>query len=625
MVSDSMKIHAIVVLFAGLLILCRPAHAQVRRTTNHPNVILIMTDDQGYGELSCHGNPILKTPNLDRLHARSLRLTDYHAAPMCTPTRGQLLTGTDAARNGAVNVSSGRALLNTRYPTMGDVFSRNGYRTALFGKWHLGDNYPYRPEDRGFQETLWFPSSHIGSVPDFWGNDYTDDTYQHNGTRQAYQGYCTDVFFQNAMDWMADVTRQDKPNATAGPVRRRDTSTARPFFTYLPLNAPHGPLHAPDADLAAMRAVFDTSRIAATLAPALRKDLLTYLAMIRNIDINVGRLLDFLGKNNLLDNTILIFTTDNGSTYGNQYYPAGMRGKKTELWEGGHRVPFFVSWPKGLGSTARDLAGLAQAQDVLPTLIDLCGLTPTAPNSLLDGVSLAPALRGNSPIDPDRILVINYSRMPSALDYPSPVSPSIMKRDGAAVLWKRWRLLEGRALYDLATDPMQQTNVLDKHPDVAARMTSHLDRWWTGRQGSANEVQRIPIGAERANPALLTACEWLDVFVDQQSQIARGTRRNSYWNLTVEQPGDYQFELRRWPKEHDKALAEAAPGATALPIAQARIFINSREQTLPTPAGSQSATFKVTLPKGPATLQTWFLDKEANSLGGAYYVYVTRQ
>jgi arylsulfatase len=593
--------------FAGgllvLLTLLRPALAQV---PPRPNVILIMTDDQGYGELSCHGNPLLHTPHLDALHARSRRLTDYHAAPMCTPTRGQLMTGMDAARNGAVNVSSGRALLNPRFPTMGEVFAQNGYQTALFGKWHLGDNYPYRPEDRGFGETLWFPSSHIGSVPDYWGNDYFDDTYLHNGTRQAVSGYCTDVFFDRAMTWMA-------------------SQRGKPFFTYLPLNAPHGPLHAPEADLAAMRAVFDTSRLVKTLPADLRTPLLTYLAMIRNIDTNVGKLVAFLQKQGLLDNTILIFTTDNGSTYGNQYYPAGMRGKKTELWEGGHRVPFFVSWPKGLGTRPADLGGLAQAQDILPTLIDLCGLTGVPASARFDGQSLAPALRGQAPLDADRTLVINYSRMPNALDFPSPVSPSLMRREGAAVLWKRWRLLEGTQLYDLATDPLQQTNVIAKHPDVAARLTRHLDRWWDGVRESANRALPVPIGSERANPTLLTACEWVDVFVDQQSQIVRGTRKNSYWNLTVDQPGEYQFELRRWPKELDKALAEAEPGAGALPIAQARIFLHNQEQTLATPEGSRSATFTVRLPKGPATLHTWFLDKAANPLCGAYYVYVTRK
>jgi arylsulfatase len=151
------------------------------------NVIVVITDDQGYGDLSCHGNPVLKTPHLDRLHAESVRLTDFHVAPMCTPTRGQLLTGVDCLRNGAMNVSSGRALLRRGIPAMADLFAASGYRTGQFGKWHLGDNYPYRPQDRGFHEALFFPSSHIGSAPDFWDNDYFDDSYIHNGKREQYQ------------------------------------------------------------------------------------------------------------------------------------------------------------------------------------------------------------------------------------------------------------------------------------------------------------------------------------------------------------------------------------------------------------------------------------------------------
>ena len=167
-----------------------------------PNVILVMTDDQGYPELSAHGNPVLNTPFLDRLHSQSVRFTDYHASPMCTPTRGSLMTGLDPARNGAINVSSGRTLLRANLPTMADLLREQGYRTGIFGKWHLGDNYPYRPQDRGFEETLWFPSSHIGSVPDHWGNNYFDDTYRWNGKRKKFTGYCTDIFFDHAIDWI---------------------------------------------------------------------------------------------------------------------------------------------------------------------------------------------------------------------------------------------------------------------------------------------------------------------------------------------------------------------------------------------------------------------------------------
>src|SRR4051812_49591130 len=153
-----------------------------------PNVIIVMTDDQGYGDLACHGNPELKTPNLDRLHREGLRLIDFHVTPMCTPTRGQLLSGRDALANGAMNVSSGRTMLRPGFPTMAEDFAAAGYRTGQFGKWHLGDVYPYRPQDRGFQEALFFPSSHIGSAADAWDNDYFDDVYQQNGTRRRFEG-----------------------------------------------------------------------------------------------------------------------------------------------------------------------------------------------------------------------------------------------------------------------------------------------------------------------------------------------------------------------------------------------------------------------------------------------------
>ena len=387
-----------------------------------PNVIIVMTDDQGYGELSCHGNPVLKTPNLDKLHSQSLRLVDYHAAPMCTPTRGQLMTGCDAARNGAINVSSGRTLLRPELSTMADIFAASGYSTGIFGKWHLGDNYPFRPQDRGFEETLWFPSSHVNSVPDAWNNDYFDDTYIRNGNREKYEGFCTDVFFRESMAWM-----------------RKCASVKKPFFLYLPTNAPHQPHYAPAEDIKAIEDAFRSSSLE-ELDSELMKHLVPYLAMIRNIDTNMGRLEEFLQSNGLAENTILIFTSDNGTTFGHRYYPCGMRGWKTTLWEGGHRVPFFLRWPSGGLKAPSDINGLTQVQDVLPTLIELCGLKKSADLSF-DGISLVPVLKGSAPVPDDRMLVINYSRMPWH-SYPMPHSRSLMRREGAGVLWKRWRLLE---------------------------------------------------------------------------------------------------------------------------------------------------------------------------------------
>lgn len=579
-----------------------------------PNVIVVMTDDQGYGELSCHGNPVLKTPHLDDLHRQSLRFTDYHAAPMCTPTRGQLLTGLDAARNGAINVSSGRTLLRADLPTMADLFAAAGYRTGIFGKWHLGDNYPFRPQDRGFEESLWFPSSHINSVPDNWNNDYFNDTYHHNGDLKSYQGYCTDIFFREAMDWMQ---------------QRCDAN--EPFLVYLPTNAPHSPHWAPEEDRNAIAEAFERNPLP-HVGPQLQQRLIPYLAMVRNIDTNVGRLLDFLENNELDDDTILIFTTDNGSTFGHLYYPAGMRGKKTELWEGGHRVPLFVRWPKGGLGEPRDIPGLTQAQDLLPTMLDLCGIPA---GERFDGISLASVLRGKAAVPEDRVLVINYSRMPFQFEYPSPDSPSVMRREGAGVLWRQWRLLEDRELYNLENDPLQQENVITDHPEIAARLSRHLDQWWSDVAGNVNQPQRVVIGHDRENPGMLTACEWLDVFVDQQKQVREGVRKNGWWELEVARDGDYEFELRRWPRESGLALDAAAepekitagtldPGV-ALPIARARILVGDIYKVLQVKPGAPSASFSLSLKKGPVRLHTWFDDPQRQAICGAYYVYVARK
>jgi len=583
-----------------------------------PNVIIVMTDDQGYPELSAHGNPVLETPNLDRLYAESIRFEDYHVSPMCAPTRGQLMTGLDAARNGAINVSSGRALLRPEVPTMANFFDDAGYATGLFGKWHLGANYPFRPEDRGFNETVWFPSSHIGSVPDVWGNDYYDDTYTHNGELQAYEGYCTDVFFSEAKRFM-------KQSAAAG----------EPFLAYIATNTPHYPLVAKPEDRAVVAETLARPEFA-HLSDNLKAQLAGYLGMVRNIDTNMGELLDFLEAEGLRDDTILIFQTDNGSIFGQQYYNAGMFGSKTQLWEGGHRVPCFVSWPNGGLAALGSVEELTQVQDILPTLLELCGIETARE---FDGMSLAPILRGEAEISPDRMLVINYSRMPGFVNYPTPFAESLMKRSGSAVLWKRWRLLEDRELYDLNSDPLQQTNVIEAHPEVTAHMRQHLYAWWNDVEPMANEVQRVVIGSDHENPARLTACEWLDVFIDQQNQINRGEQKSGYWMLEVAEPGEYEFELRRWPREIDRPLsAPAKNGRGALSINVANLYLSdhhhSAEVSRTRTYGSESyqksvnpedtaVTFTATLEKGPVALHTWF--RGENTMLSAYYVYVTRK
>ena len=582
-----------------------------------PNVIVVMTDDQGYPELSVHGNPILRTPNLDRLHGQSLRLEDYHVSPMCTPTRGQLMTGLDPARNGAINVSSGRALLRPEIPIMANFFGDAEYRTGIFGKWHLGANYPFRPEDRGWHETVWFPSSHIGSVPDYWGNDYWDDTYVNNGKLKQYKGYCTDIFFGEGIDFMKESARAGKP-----------------FLAYIAPNTPHGPLVAPEEDKKAIAEILAREEFAG-MNRSLKTRLADYLGMVRNIDTNMGKLMKFLDDEGLRDDTILIFKTDNGSTHGPRYYNAGMRGQKTELWEGGHRVPCFISWPKGDLLKPQDIHGLTQVQDLLPTLLDLCDIPNDAK---FDGMSLASILRGKAVVPNDRMLVINYSRMPGFVNYPTPFAQTHMYRNLGEVLWKRWRLLEDRELYNLEDDPLQTTNVIYQYPEVVTKMRARLDEWWADVGPRANEVQRVIIGSEHENPSRLTGCEWLDVFIDQQRQIRQGAEKSGYWMLEVAEDGEYDFELRRWPKEIDRPIkAPSEQGTGALDVNTASFYLSDyhhleigdktpyRFEGLNKPIGPDdtSVTFTAQLKKGPVALHTWFRGPQTTL--SAYYVYVTKR
>lgn len=582
-----------------------------------PNVILIMSDDQGYGDLGCHGNPVIRTPHLDRLHGESVRFTDFHVAPMCTPTRGQLMTGVDALRNKAMNVSSGRALLRPDLPTLPALLAQAGYATGIFGKWHLGDNHPFRPQDRGFEESVWFPSSHIGSVPDVWNNDYFDDTYMHNGRRKSYRGYTTDVFFTEAMAWM-----------------KQCQASSRPFFTYLPTAAPHGPFYVPEKYRQALLPRLEAA--ASKLRPYTPKDrenVLRFLAMIENLDENMGRLDAFLQAEGLRENTLLIFLTDNGSTMGHRYYNAGMKGSKTTLWEGGHRVPLFMRWPQGSLGDTRDEPALAHVQDLLPTVLDLCGAKDRTPDAL-DGLSLAPLLRKQVPELPERMLVINYSRMPINRDSAAPDSPSVPKKEGAAVLWKNWRLLEDRELYNVQADPLQTRGVAAANPEVVGQMRKHLNAWWAGVKDQVNEPERVVIGSDRENPCLLTACEWWDVFVDQQFQIRRGEPKNGIWRLQVAASGTYELLLRRWPAESGLALQSAAPEETVtdgvllegkpLPIHMATVSAQRQTLRQTVQDGAASVSFRLPLIAGPCELATTFQDANGRALCGAYYVEVRK-
>jgi arylsulfatase A-like enzyme len=569
--------------------------AKATAAPRKPNVIVVLTDDQGYGDFGCHGNPVLKTPNLDRLHDQSIRLTDFHVAPMCTPTRSQIITGRDCLANGAYVVCSGHGFIQRGIPTLADLFAAGGYRTGMFGKWHLGDNYPYRPQDRGFQESLTFRGWGLTSSQDFWCNDYFNDTYWHNGRLQKYAGYCTDVWFREALAWI-------KAQAAAG----------QPFFVYLPTNAPHGPLWVPQKYV---------DPYLGKVGPAVAR----FFGMIANIDENMDRLDRMLRESGLYDNTILVFMTDNGGTVGVKTWNAGMRGGKTQYYDGGHRVPCFVRWPAGKLRPAGDVPELAQCQDLLPTLAELCGL-PIPVGTTFDGTSLAPLLRGqDQPELGARKLVVQYGIWE---EYQGPT------KWNCAVMWGKWRLVQGRELYDIQADPGQKTDVAPQHAQVVAALRAHYEQWWAKTEPLAREFHPIHIGSEHEDPTVIGCQDWVAPNTSNAPWIREGVNRNGLWHVLVEREGQYEFALQRWPTEARAALDADVPACqgelgqfkagVALPIAKARLQVAGVDQSRPVAANDRAAVFRVRLPAGKTTLQTWFYDAAGKELCGAYYVYVRR-
>lgn len=549
-----------------------------------PNVILIMTDDQGYGDLGCHGNPILKTPHLDRLHSESIRLTDFHISSFCTPTRAALMTGRYPARTGAYRTSSGRTMMHTDEKTIADVFSSNGYTTGMVGKWHLGDNAPHRPQDRGFSDVVWHRCGGVGQLSDFWGNDYFDDTYERNGKFEKFDGYCTDVWFSESIRFIEE---------------NRD----RPFFLYLATNAPHGPYLVD-------RQWSDPYRDKAKWNKAPE-----FFGMIANFDHNLGALRKKLEDLDLTRNTILVFMTDNGTSNGARFkgltseaiegYNAGMRGKKSSIYEGGHRGVFFIHWPEGGLDKGRDISNLSAHIDVLPTLAELCEI-PVPESHNPDGYSFAAQLS-----DPDAKphrdhLVIQYQGGPYFSKPPT-------QWEFSCVLKDRWRLIDGKELYHLDEDPAQRNDISDNHPDIVRELRHLYLPFWKSVSPRMVPVS-IDLGNPDENPTTLTSQDWYMPTGNPPwnfFSVRKLPRVTGPWNVDIKHPGRYRITLRQFPKVAGKPLVAV----------MAKISIAGLEVESHVDQDSQSVIFDLTLPAGKTQLKTWLYDENGKA-GGAYFTEV---
>lgn len=560
-----------------------------------PNVLVIMTDDQGLGDFSFMGNPVLKTPNLDAFAKESVRFTDFHVCPMCSPTRGQLMTGLAALRNGATSVTAGRTFLRPGLPTLPETFAKAGYKTGLFGKWHLGDSYPHRPMDRGFQESVY----HLGwgqlhSTPEFdW--PLIDGRYFHNGVEKRYKGHCTDFWFDSAMAWMKERKEKNEP-----------------FFLYLPTNAPHSPY----------------VELEEYVKPYEKKGPAGFFGMIAHIDRRFADLEKFLQEQKLKDDTIVIFMTDNGGTAGVSLFNAGMRGGKTTYYDGGHRVPCWVRWPAGKLGEARDIKVPTQNTDLFPTLCELCGVPePKRPESdaLYRGVSLAGLLRGTQKELPDRKLVVQYGQ--------------IIKKFDSCVIWNKWRLVKGEELYDIEADRAQKTNVAAKHADVVKEMRDYYDQWWKGLEPMIHEFVPISLGAKAQPVVELTSGDWEGIYADNTGHVreAVGGPTGGHWHIQVEEAGEYEFTLRRWPEQTKVALGDKHEPSAKSPrynsketksfpgIAGGTIEIAGTKASAKADAKAPAVNVTATLPAGRTKLKAWFTDADGKPLCGAFFVTVTRK
>jgi len=439
----------------------RPAAPGARRR-GRPNIVYVMTDDQGYGDIAAHGNPVIKTPHLDRLWRESVRLTEFHASPTCSPTRAALMTGRHEFRSGVTHTIHERERLALSATTLPELLKTAGYTTGIFGKWHLGDEDEYQPGKRGFDRVFIHGAGGIGqkypgSCGDVPGNSYFDPWIRSDGTFVKTRGYCTDVFFDAAIEWI-DACRKER----------------KPFFCYVTPNAPHTPLDCPEGSDGPYLAPLEAAGIN---DPKERGRIARFYGMIANIDTNVGRLLAALDERGLVDDTLVVFTTDNGTATGARVFNAGMRGSKVTPWRGGTRVPSVWRWPGTLPAGV-DVAAVTAHLDVLPTLCELAGaeiprdLLPT-----LEGRSLVPLLHDASAAWPDRPLVTHVGRWARGQAAASEFA-NCRIREG------RWQMVNvaNRAdaweLFDLASDPGEERNVASKHPDVVARLAAEYGRWW---------------------------------------------------------------------------------------------------------------------------------------------------
>lgn len=621
---------------AFMAVLSPGAHAQ------KTNVVVIMPDDLSYSDFSYynHSGDAPRTPNIDRLVGESVRLNDFHVAPTCSPSRSQLMTGRYDDEVGVWHTVMGRYFLDTDEATMADVFKANGYRTAIFGKWHLGESYPFRPKDRGFERVDMIHGGGIEQQPAPWGNRNTVPSVVYNDDRPVSltdqnaslpgvpkrlgipEAFSTNYFTTQTIDYMK--TRQEKNE---------------PFFVYLPYNVAHVPSDMP---------------------PDARNGASPHTATIENMDKNIGRLLKFLDISGLAHNTLLVFILgDNGMAN------FMLRGGKATSYEAGHRVPCVVRWPAGgyagTAATSRDVPGMVSEMDLLPTFMDVLDLhdvdnrtAQTAMAGRSVKTLLDTNLENDDPVLGTRVLVVDNQRLDDLVKY----KEACVMRDELDVTGQikhKWRLMRISAttpweLYDVQADISQKNDLLAHSSsghigEIVQSLQTAYENWWNKISVNAGKYARLIAGSPKEPVTCLYGHDWhmaggLPPW--NQTMIAAGLDANGFNAVTFAKAGDYTFDLRRWPNDiADETtitstlrspirvtVSNALTYGKALPVHSARIRIWNEDKTYfderkDVDPDSDGPVFTLRLPAGPAMVQTWFYDADGKELCGAYYDYVS--
>lgn len=552
-----------------------------------PNIIIVMPDDMGYGDMGVTGNKVIRTPNLDRLASESAELTDFYVSPVCSPTRACLMTGRYNYRTRVIDTFKGRSMMDPNEVTIAEALKPAGYTSGIFGKWHLGDNHPMRPQEQGFDDVMIHRGGGLAQPSEAIANKrrYTDPILYRNGKEVQTEGYCTDVYFDAAMDFMKNAAAENKP-----------------FFAYIPPNAPHGPYHDVPEDLLNYYKSIDLTPILGKNTSDQHKDTVARVfAMIENIDHNMGRLDQFLKKNDLMDNTLVMFFLDNGPN--TMRYVGPFRGMKSNVHEGGIRSCFYARWPAKL-KPGHKSDRIAAHIDIMPTLIDIAGVNPPS-GVAFDGISVLPLLTSNPGGWNDRTLFIQTHRG----DQPVP-------EHHIGVRSQHWKLVHPTGfgteqmpdnvpfeLYQIMKDPGETTNLATEYPEQLAKMRRAYASWLADVSMTRPDnyaPPRIDIGVPSEPIADLSIQDW------RVPKNATGWGDGGTWFVNVKEHGPYSIELQ----------FDTAPGARYM-----EVHVGDQKFPLEIEDGKTSVTIdNVELQTGKSTVR---VNSKPHFKRGTYPRFVT--